>query len=416
MQDALGDKRFGRYRVVQRLGVGGMGEVYLAEDDVLGRQVAIKTVHPRGLAGAAADIYRTRFAHEAKAAAALSHPNIVPVFDLGVEGETPFLVMELVAGQSLKAHLEDRRLSPDQARMLGIQIARALDAAHARGIVHRDVKPANILEHAPGNWKLADFGIARVPTSSLTVTGQFLGSPAYAPPEALAGGEQNARGDVYGLGATLYEALSGRSPHGEHDLASVAAMIEKRDPVPLATRVPELPRDLADAVMHALARDPAKRPSASQLADELAGVGSAKPTLASVPLRRAKLVWIVGAVLVAVVITILAERRGPASDRDDRLGGAAAAIRPESPPAVLDTPDHAERWQDVQNKLDDHEFGDAREALQRLVEDYPNDDAARALLDQLSDGRGPIEGDHKRHHPHGPDHGPPPHGPDHEPP
>ncbi len=174
------ERRFGRYRITRTLGAGAMGEVYEAIDEVLGREVAVKTL--RTQSGAFAHLLDERFRQEARAIAQLSHPGIVQVFDLELSADPPYLVMERVAGPTLQKRLEAGPLSIDQVVTLGIQIARALAAAHAAGIVHRDVKPANILAAGDGMWKLADFGVAHVPDSSLTITGQFVGSPAYASP------------------------------------------------------------------------------------------------------------------------------------------------------------------------------------------------------------------------------------------
>ncbi|HEY6180136.1 MAG TPA: serine/threonine-protein kinase, partial [Kofleriaceae bacterium] len=215
-------RSFGRYRVTGTLGSGGMGDVYTAVDDVLGRDVAVKTLrgHRSELA---ARILDERFRLEARAIAALHHPGVVQVFDIDLSADPPFLVMERVAGPSLKDRLAGGALLPDELRTMGIQIGRALAAAHAAGIVHRDVKPANILAAGGGIWKLADFGVAHVPDSSLTLTGQFVGSPAYAPPEALVRGQSGPAGDVYGLGATLYQAAAGRWPRVEDTSGALLA-------------------------------------------------------------------------------------------------------------------------------------------------------------------------------------------------
>src|SRR5262249_25973991 len=200
------------------LGKGEMGEVYEAVDDVPGREVAIKTLN----ANARAELIGDGFRQEARAIAKLSHPGIVQLFDIDLAAQPPYLVMERVAGPSLDARLEAGTLSADELLPLGIQIARALAAAHDAGIVHRDVKPANVLAAGAGAWKLADFGVAHVPDSSLTITGQFVGSPAYAPPEALVKGVSAPSGDVYGLGATLYEAAAGKWPRAEAQAAVLA--------------------------------------------------------------------------------------------------------------------------------------------------------------------------------------------------
>ena len=261
-------RSFGRYRVTGTLGSGGMGEVYTAVDDVLGRDVAVKTLrgHRSELA---ARILDERFRLEARAIAALHHPGVVQVFDIDLTADPPFLVMERVAGPSLKERLAGGALAADELRAMGIQIGRALAAAHAAGIVHRDVKPANILAAGAGIWKLADFGVAHVPDSSLTLTGQFVGSPAYAPPEALVRGQLGPAGDVYGLGATLYEAAAGRWPRVEDTSGALFAPLP-----PLRDLAPDVPVDIAAAIDRAVAIEPEHRPSASELADALAGTAS----------------------------------------------------------------------------------------------------------------------------------------------
>jgi serine/threonine-protein kinase len=268
-------QRFGRFTVIDLLGAGGMGEVFRARDDLLGREVAIKTLCIPGLPAAAAEEFKARFLNEARAIASLSHPHVVRVFDLGFEGATPYLVMEVVGGASLAAQLKrGRRLTYAEVRALGIQIGGALGAAHAQGILHRDVKPGNVLEAEPGMWKLADFGVARVPDSSLTMTGQFLGSPAYAAPEALLLGQFSSAGDVYGLGATLYEALAGESPYGAAAQVSLAAVARVAEVPPVAARCPAVPADLARVITAALARDPGARPTAIRLVEALAGAAT----------------------------------------------------------------------------------------------------------------------------------------------
>jgi serine/threonine-protein kinase len=248
---------FGRYRVTKPLGTGAMGEVYEAVDDVLGREVAIKTLRTSN----GALFLDDRFRNEARAIAKLTHPNIVAVFDVDVAATPPFLVMERVPGPSLADRLP---LPADQLIPLGIQIARALATAHDAGVFHRDVKPANILAAGPGTWKLADFGVAHVPDSSLTVTGQFVGSPAYAAPEALVKGITGAASDVYGLGATLYQAAAGRWPRLDAKGALLAPV------PPLCTLAPSLPPHVCDAIDRAVALDHAKRPTAAELAELLA--------------------------------------------------------------------------------------------------------------------------------------------------
>ena len=259
-------ERFGRYKVTGKLGAGAMGEVYAAVDEVLGRQVAIKTLRSQ-TSGLGARLVDERFRLEARAIATLTHPGIVQVFDIDLSANPPFLVMERVSGPSLKERLEQGPAMPQsEVRAMGIQIAHALAAAHAAGIVHRDVKPANILIAGAGKWKLVDFGVAHVPDSSLTMTGQFIGSPAYAPPEALVGGKSLPAGDVFGLGATLYLAATGTWPRGDGPTSAPLA------PIPSVRELaPSLDAALAEAIDRAVALEHERRPSAIELADALEG-------------------------------------------------------------------------------------------------------------------------------------------------
>jgi len=241
---------FGRYEVRRPLGSGGMGTVYLAYDKVLGREVAVKTCHSQP--GTMGEEVCARFLNEARCIAALAHPNIVPVFDMGVEDDTPFMVMEVVTGASLKEKLAGGPLTARDARMLGIQIANALAVAHASNVLHRDLKPANLLEAQPGVWKLVDFGIARTPDSSLTEVGTFLGTPAFSALETLESAEFSPQSDVYGLAATLYLGLTGGLPHGDGGAVQVAMRAQSSPVVSLRERRPDLPVELARIIDQAL--------------------------------------------------------------------------------------------------------------------------------------------------------------------
>lgn len=254
----------GRYRVLGLLGAGGMGEVLRARDDKLGRDVAIKRV--KNVFGVMAESFHARFEAEARALAALQHAGVVQIYDLGADADGPYLVMELVDGPSLSALLKERGpLPPVQVRSLGIQLARALEAAHARGILHRDIKPANVLLAPGGVWKLADFGVARMPDSEMTSAGLFMGTPTYAAPEALTQAHFSAASDVFGLAATLVESATGRKPRPESTLA--ALMVSASAPVDLSG----VPAELAAPLRAALAAEADRRPSAAQLAELLAG-------------------------------------------------------------------------------------------------------------------------------------------------
>jgi serine/threonine-protein kinase len=330
--------KFGRFQALAELGAGAMGTVYRAHDEVLGRDVAIKALTADGELGV-----RERFLREARAISAVQHPNILAIYDAGTEGTTPYLVMELASDGTLRDRIKRGAIDVTVAREAGIQIARALAAAHAANIIHRDVKPANILatKNAAGEpiWKLADFGIARTADSTLTLTGQFIGSPSYAAPESLRAGQYSAASDVYGLAATLYEALSGAPPHGSHDMQSVIRKLEE-EPPPLATKV-AVPGAIGDAITRALAKDPAARPTADQFARMLAGDESparvAPPPPRATPSPRPtpspRLKWIAGA-LAAVAAAVLAVALSRRSS-DSPLPAALHQERPtptEQPP------------------------------------------------------------------------------------
>jgi hypothetical protein len=260
-------QRYGRYRVVRQLGAGAMGAVYLARDEQLGREVALKTARVLGLPAHAVTMYRERFANEARAVAALSHPHIVQLFDADVDHDTPFLVMEVVRGASLKQRLGERGPLPvDEAQRLCAQIGSALVFTHARGIVHRDIKPANILDTGEGCWKLADFGVAHTPDASLTITGQFLGTPAYAAPEAVLRGQFGAPSDVFGLAATLYAALCGAPPFGDQGFLQPGRAPGSAPPPVIADRRSDVPPAFARLIEQALALEPESRPTAAELA------------------------------------------------------------------------------------------------------------------------------------------------------
>ncbi|HET7504462.1 MAG TPA: serine/threonine-protein kinase, partial [Kofleriaceae bacterium] len=319
---------FGRFQVIAELGAGAMGTVYRANDAVLGRAIAIKALHAANQIGV-----RERFVREARAIGAVHHPNILAIYDAGTEGDTPYLVMELAPAGTLRDRIAAGPLAVDTVRKIGIQIARALAAAHTANILHRDVKPANILCAHDGTWKLADFGIARLPDSSLTITGQFLGSPSYAAPESLRAGQFSPASDVYGLGATLYEALTGAPPYGRHDMASLIRKLEHEAPLRPAGNT--VPGALSDAIMTALEHNPARRPSVEQLANQLACADddTPRPVPRSARPTRRRTLLVASIVAIALVTTLLATRdRSPSTTRGPAPGmdGLAAPADGES--------------------------------------------------------------------------------------
>jgi eukaryotic-like serine/threonine-protein kinase len=248
-----------RYTLTERIAVGGMGEVWSAADTVLGRTVAVKLMHP---ALGQESGFAERFRAEARHAAALTHPNITTVFDYGEDNGTAYLVMELVAGPPLSQVIFDRApLSARETTSILIQAATALEAAHQRGVVHRDVKPANILVTPGGTAKLTDFGISRLADSApLTQTGQFLGTAQYISPEQAMGQSATASSDIYALGVVGHEMLTGQRPFDAGSMVATALAHVNRPAPPLPDTVPVGIRDLISAC---LAKDPADRPASA---------------------------------------------------------------------------------------------------------------------------------------------------------
>ena len=258
----------GRYRVERPLGRGGMAAVYLARDTELDRPVAIKVLgEPLALDAA----FVERFRREARTAAQLSHANIVQVYDTGEEHGALFIVMEYVEGEGLDALLErERKVRPERVLELGAQVCSALHYAHGKGVVHRDVKPGNLLLRTDGVLKVADFGIARpAHGTQLTEAGSILGTAAYLAPEQVRGEESSPRSDIYSLGVVLYELLTGRPPYRVESLAQLAVAAEEAAR-PVRELEPAVPPALEAAVMRCLAATPDDRPaSAEELAAEL---------------------------------------------------------------------------------------------------------------------------------------------------
>jgi len=244
-----------------------MGVVHAARDLRLGREVAVKLLRPDL---AADDAVRSRFEDEAKSAAQLSHHAIVTVFDSGEWEGTPYLVMERLPGRTLADEMAEGPLSEGRVREVAIEIGGALDAAHRIGVIHRDVKPANILLTEAGRLKLADFGIAKSAEGlDHTVAGTIVGTPAYLAPERLSGLPATHLSDLYALGVVLYEALSGVKPFGGDTPMAVAMAIHASQPAPIRELLPALDADMAAAVDQTMARDPEDRP---QSAAEMVGL------------------------------------------------------------------------------------------------------------------------------------------------
>ncbi|MPZ13209.1 MAG: protein kinase [Chloroflexi bacterium] len=258
----------GRYRILREIGTGGMARVFVAEDTALGRRVALKVLHPQY---AADQGFVARFEREARAIAALSHPGIVDVYDVGTEGGNHFIVMQLVEGKSAKDLIRRGEATVDMSIDIGVQIATALDYAHRAGMVHRDVKPHNILVSSEGAAKLVDFGIAVARGSaSLTEAGSVLGTAHYLSPEQARGAPATPASDLYSLGVVLYEIATGRLPFEGESAIEIATKHVTQPPPPPSRFNPAVPPSVERAILHAMEKDPGRRPSTgAELAREL---------------------------------------------------------------------------------------------------------------------------------------------------
>ncbi len=325
----------GRYELGPLLGVGGMASVYRATDRVLQRTVAVKVLSAPYDQDPA---FVERFRHEARAAAGLSHPNIVAVFDSGSEGGVHYIVMEYVPGETLADTLRRQGvLEPGRAAEVGRWVCEALEAAHARGLVHRDVKPANVLISREGLVKVADFGIAKAAaTSTLTGSGPLLGTAAYLSPEQAQGGPVDARSDVYALGCVLYELLTSAPPFVADSPVAVAARQVAEAPISPSRRNPQVGEALEAVVMTALAKQPARRyQTASAMGHDLERIvrgdsagavplpAAAGP--ASEPLGRPATSWGSAPTMVIAARAARATARRPSRTRWPLLAGVGIA-------------------------------------------------------------------------------------------
>ena len=256
----------GRYRVLRRLGSGGMADVYCAEDTHLGRRVAIKVLHRRF---AQDQEFVERFRREAKSAAGLNHPNVVGVFDRGEHEGTYYIAMEFLEGRTLKEIVAaEAPLAQERVIDLGLQILQAAGFAHSHGVIHRDFKPHNVIVDDAGHAKVTDFGIARAGASEMTETGSIMGTAQYLSPEQAQGHAVTATSDVYSIGVMLYEMLAGRLPFEGDSAVAVALKHLSEPPAPISHWRPDVHPALEAVVMAALAKDPSQR---WQSAEDLAG-------------------------------------------------------------------------------------------------------------------------------------------------
>lgn len=390
--------RLGRFEVIRPLGQGGMGQVFLARDPAIGREVALKTISSDRIA---APMARERFLNEAKAAGTLSHANLITIHEFGEDGGVLFLVMEYLEGEDLSALLRRRALTPAQSLELMAQVCDGLAYAHAKGVLHRDVKPSNVrVVEQSGRLvaKLMDFGVARLPDSQLTGTGDRVGTLSYMAPEYLRGGQPTVQCDLYPVGMMLHEALTGALPQMSPTLPRGLSRLPPR----AATgTVSELPARLVPLVHRALAADPADRfPSAEAFAAALraaqtqdSGDRIALPPITG-PEPASRAPWIL-ALVVAGAGTgawMLTHRAVPVPAQPPAQPSSAASApapqKPVPPPPASITAPIA--------KPDEHpalapptpstDLGDAEKEVQQQPQDAWTQ-AERRLQDQPSDGR-----------------------------
>ncbi len=338
----IGSVLGGRYRLIELLGQGGMATIYRATDAQLGRDVAVKLLRPEY--GRDPD-FVARFELEARSVASLSSPNVVAVHDFGTDPAGPYIVMDLVDGEDLATLLRRNGALPARkAARIAADVGRAIAAAHARGIVHRDIKPGNILIAQDGRVQVADFGIARaLAEAQMTLPGTTLGSIHYMSPEQARGELATERSDIYSLGVVLFEMLAGRRPF-EGDSAGSVAMARLTPPVPVVSQFRAgVPADFEGICLKAMAIDPADRfPTATAMAgaldDALAGRPSVAPSLPGARVPAAGAALAAGGLAGAAV----AGSVGPSVVASARAGagaGAGGAARPRSPAAIPYAPD-----------------------------------------------------------------------------
>lgn len=310
----------GHYRVLEKIGAGGMGEVFRARDERLGRDVALKLIRP---ASSDNPDHLRRFEQEARAAAALNHPNILAIYDVGFEGTTPYIVSELLEGETLRHRLSEGRIPPRDVAEYALQIVHALTAAHDHLIVHRDLKPENLFITNDNRVKILDFGVAKLQPgpddnrgienlTTVTKHGAVIGTVAYMSPEQLRGKTVDHRSDIFSFGAILYEMMAGcRAFHGETEVDTMTAVL-REEPETANLEHARIPAAYQEIVRHCLEKDPENRfQSAKDLAfalQTISGSGSVRIRGGFGPSRRPQVAWAIAAVMTIAAVLLLVGR------------------------------------------------------------------------------------------------------------
>lgn len=283
--------KLGRYEILEELGQGAMGRVYRARDPLIDRPVAIKTIPIEALQREGRGV-EARFLREAQSAGRLSHPNIVTIYDVGEADDSAYIAMEFLTGATLREVMDKGPMPLELALETAQQMADALAFAHSHGVIHRDVKPANVMiSGSQGRIKLTDFGIAHLANSEHTQAGQMLGSPRYMSPEQALGREVDGRSDMFSLGAVLYEMLTGHYAFDGDSLPTIVYRVIHDTPVAAASLRANLPPALCQLLDRLLSKDPASRPDAQATSEMLKALRAGTQAAVAVPTPRPRFKW-----------------------------------------------------------------------------------------------------------------------------